>query len=189
MAADQIANGFAYLRDGESEDARERRWAEQLLPVKQDADRALVNLRLETGTDDTVKAFIRLWNGFETYRGDFQANQRNPGSVPLAEMNRHRADLQWHLRLWRKPRALTLGSSDRPPVRVEVAPGYVGSEPYVIVNVYNDTDRAERVDTVALRMSDSAGDLIVLDHAPFPSPPQLATETQNYRTGFRHAAL
>lgn len=52
------------------------------------------------------------------------------------------------------------------------------------MTVHNDSNRPQRVDTVALRMSDESGDLVRLGQTAFPSLPQLVTETQNYVTGF-----
>jgi len=75
-------------------------------------------------------------------------------------------------------------------IKVEVDNGVVGhplrgSTQYVLVTVYNSTDRPEKVESVALALS--SGGVLLMFHdprSPFPAPPRVITRTDNFVYGF-----
>lgn len=194
-AAEQIAGEF-HLRDGETKDQRGARWDAALRPLKLAADQAIIDLELETGTDDVIKAFVGAWNTFVVYRMDFTNNELNHGSVPNSEFARHREELRASVIAVADTARRHLAEFDqreRPPVHVEVRLGLIADRErprqMLMVTVSNDTDRPQRVDTVAVVLSGLGGDLVIADPAPFPPTPQMVTETQSYTTGFDLEAL
>lgn len=197
-ATEQAADEFSYLRDGETKEQRSARWDAVLRPLKLAADQAIIDLELETGTDDVIRAFVGAWNEFIVYRMDFSNNEVHHGSVPVSEFTRHRQELRASVTAVAETARRHLAEfdqRDRPPVRVEVQPGYVAEDAtgktreMLMVTISNDSDRPQRVDTVAVVLSGQGGDLVVADPAPFLPTPQMVTETQSYTTGFDLEAL
>lgn len=197
-AAEQIADDFSHLRDGETKEQRAARWDAALRPLKLAADQAIIDLELETGTDDVITAFVGAWNEFVVYRMDFTNNELHYGSVPISEFTRHREELRAGVigvAETARRHLAEFDQRDRPPVRVEVQPGYVAegadgkTRQMLMITVSNDSDRPQRVDTIAVVLSGKGGDLVVSNPAPFLPTPQMVTETQSYTTGFDLEAL
>ena len=74
-------------------------------------------------------------------------------------------------------------------IRVESRLGFTqqrnATRDYVLVTVYNRTDRPEKVQNVFLTFSHRAGALIIpVPVGPFKPVPQIVTRTENYVFGF-----
>jgi hypothetical protein len=191
VAAQGIADHFRNQMTVEELNEQEAVWDAEVEPLRKASDVAVVDLRLETETDPTVTAFFEAWGEFILWRVDHNNEVHVPKSVPSSEFSRHRTELRTRVDRFSelaRSHLASLEEGGRPPVRTHVAPGFF-TEPAggivraLMISVYNETTRPQRVTGVSLVLSDHLGEIVFTNYRPFAAPPQLVTETDGYTVG------